>query len=250
VRTLDENGKLLISHEPGDSGRETGRITGSGPDQGWRSSGRMRPLPPLLEHPSPRPVAVVEPTPLVVPPAEEDFEEDFYPHREGVPLHVYPYAISRHQLEQVILSFQMPVIVTKDVAEADVILALRAHLRNQSKLRHLAKMHHVPIHVIKSNTMPQLVRALRRLLNLEHPDEPENVDLSLFTPAGNDDEIEAMEECRLAVEQIVLPKGQPVELLPRSGRVRKMQHELVEHYRLKAESFGEDPNRRLRIYPA
>ncbi len=250
VRTLDENGKLLITHEAGDSGRETGRITSSSSDQGWRSSGRMRPLPPLLEHPSTRPVAAIEPTPLVVPPAEEDFEEEFYPNREGVPLHVYPYAISRHQLEQVILSFQMPVIVTKDVAEADVILALRAHLRNQSKLRHLAKMNHVPIHVIKSNTMPQLVRALRRLLNQEHPDEPESVDLSLFTPAGNDDEIEAMEECRLAVEQIVLPKGQPVELLPRSGRVRKMQHELVEHYRLKAESFGEDPNRRLRIYPA
>ena len=40
------------------------------------------------------------------------------------------------------------------------------------------------------------------------------------------------EEARLAVEQIVLPKGQPVELLPRSPKVRKMQHELVEHYRL------------------
>ncbi|MBV9387354.1 MAG: hypothetical protein JOZ78_13105, partial [Chroococcidiopsidaceae cyanobacterium CP_BM_ER_R8_30] len=28
------------------------------------------------------------------------------------------------------------------------------------------------------------------------------------------------------------------------------QHELVEHYRLKSSSFGEEPNRRLRIYPA
>jgi predicted RNA-binding protein Jag len=41
-----------------------------------------------------------------------------------------------------------------------------------------------------------------------------------------------------------------VELLPRSSQVRKMQHELVEHYRLKSDSFGEEPNRRLRIYPA
>jgi predicted RNA-binding protein Jag len=59
-----------------------------------------------------------------------------------------------------------------------------------------------------------------------------------------------LEEARLAVEQIVIPKGQPVELLPRSAQVRKMQHELVEHYRLKSHSFGEEPNRRLRIYPA
>ncbi|MGL5058627.1 MAG: R3H domain-containing nucleic acid-binding protein, partial [Microcoleus sp.] len=64
------------------------------------------------------------------------------------------------------------------------------------------------------------------------------------------DEIEALEEARLAVEQIVIPKGQPVELLPRSPHVRKMQHELVEHYHLKSHSFGEEPNRRLRIYPA
>jgi predicted RNA-binding protein Jag len=52
------------------------------------------------------------------------------------------------------------------------------------------------------------------------------------------------------VEQIVIPKGQPVELLPRSAKVRKMQHELVEHYRLKSNSFGDEPNRRIRIYPA
>ena len=62
--------------------------------------------------------------------------------------------------------------------------------------------------------------------------------------------MEALEEARLAVEQIVIPKGQPVELLPRSGKVRKMQHELVEHYRLKSASFGDEPNRRIRIYPA
>ncbi|MBW4560310.1 MAG: hypothetical protein KME32_03975, partial [Mojavia pulchra JT2-VF2] len=51
-------------------------------------------------------------------------------------------------------------------------------------------------------------------------------------------------------EQIVIPKGIPVELLPRCAKVRSMQHELVERYRLKSQSFGEEPLRRLRIYPA
>ena len=54
----------------------------------------------------------------------------------------------------------------------------------------------------------------------------------------------------MAVEQIVIPQGQPVELLPRNAKVRKMQHELIEHYRLRSDSFGNEPNRRLRIYPA
>jgi predicted RNA-binding protein Jag len=79
---------------------------------------------------------------------------------------------------------------------------------------------------------------------------PSEAELSLLMRGDNEDEIEALEEARLAVEQIVIPKGQPVELLPRSATVRKMQHELVEHYRLKSHSFGEEPNRRLRIYPA
>jgi len=72
------------------------------------------------------------------------------------------------------------------------------------------------------------------------------------SPSGNfrEDEIAALEEARLAVEQIVIPKRQPVELLPRSAKVRQMQHELVEHYRLTSDSFGSEPNRRLRIYPA
>lgn len=169
---------------------------------------------------------------------------------DDLPLHVYPYAVSRHQLEQIINSLQLPIVLTKDITDADAVLALRTHLKNQSKLRHMARTHHVPIHAIKSNTTPQMVRALRRLLNMGDVTMPEEVDLTLFAANGSDDELEALEEARLAVEQIVLQKGQPVELLPRSAKVRKMQHELVEHYRLKSTSFGDEPNRRIRIYPA
>ena len=85
---------------------------------------------------------------------------------------------------------------------------------------------------------------------MDDPGIPEADDMRLFAQNGSDDEVEALEEARLAVEQIVIPKGQPVELLPRSSYVRKMQHELIEHYRLKSASFGEEPNRRLRIFPA
>jgi predicted RNA-binding protein Jag len=85
---------------------------------------------------------------------------------------------------------------------------------------------------------------------MDDPSTPDEADLRLFTENSSEDEMEALEEARLAVEQIVIPKGQPVELLPRSPKVRKMQHELVEHYRLKSDSFGDEPNRRLRIYPA
>ena len=122
--------------------------------------------------------------------------------------------------------------------------------KNHSKLVHLAKEKQVPIYSIKSNSIPHITRTLKQLINLDNFDSKESADLRLFTKAGSDDEIEALEEARLAVEQIVIPQGQPVELLPRNAKVRKMQHELVEHYRLHSDSFGNEPNRRLRIYPA
>lgn len=170
---------------------------------------------------------------------------------EDLPLHVYPYAVSRNQLDQIIHTMKLPVVLTKDMDDADAVLALRSHIKNHSKLRHLAKTRQIPVFAIKSNSIPQMIRGLQRMLNMDAPPtEDSDLALSLFAPNGGEDEIEALEEARLAVEQIVIPRGQPVELLPRSAKVRKMQHELVEHYRLRSTSFGEEPNRRLRIYPA
>ncbi len=60
----------------------------------------------------------------------------------------------------------------------------------------------------------------------------------------------ALEECRLAVEQVVLTQARPVELLPRSESVRRMQAELVNHYRLRSAVFGRGQQQRLRVFPA
>ena len=217
---------------------------------GWRMTGQMTPVTESgTEFPRPQ-------EPDFAQMLDQSWQEDnlihlgFGSNGEDLPLHVYPYGISRQQLEQVIQVLYLPVILTKDMENADVILALRSNLKHQSKLRPIARARHIPIHTLKAGTIPQITKALRRLLDMDDPAMPETTDISLFTPSGTEDEIEALEEARLAVEQVVIPKGQPVELLPRSAKVRKMQHELVEHYRLKSNSFGDEPNRRLRIYPA
>ncbi|MBU7584114.1 MAG: AAA family ATPase [Nostoc sp. TH1S01] len=262
TRTVDDNGKVVMTRQLSvvngrggyvASGEETfssGRQSG-----GWRASGQMVALPPLsLERE--KTTGQSEFDRLL----EESFNYsdtiDFAatknagPNGEDLPLHVYPYGVSRHQLEQVVSVLTLPVVLTKDIDSADAILALRSHVKNHAKLRQMAKARHVPIHMIKASTIPQITRGLRRLLNIDEPEIADDRELQLFLHSGSDDEIDALEEARLAVEQIVIPKGQPVELLPRSPQVRKMQHELVEHYRLKSHSFGEEPNRRLRIYPA
>jgi len=261
TRTVDDQGKIAVTRQLAVVNGRGGHLAtvdesfaSARPSNGWRSSGQMVALPQL-------------PVERVTGRSEFDrlLDESFNysesidlgtanrqpgPNGEDLPLHVYPYGVSRHQLEQVISVLTLPVILTKDIDSADAILALRSHVKNHAKLRQMAKARHVPIHVIKSSTIPQITRGLRRLLNIDDPELADDKELQLFLHSGSDDEMDALEEARLAVEQIVIPKGQPVELLPRSSQVRKMQHELVEHYRLKSHSFGEEPNRRLRIYPA
>ncbi len=267
VRTMDDSGQVTIVEEQSTptlpnhiaipperpTGKRKGSVNVPGVN-GLKGSGKMIPVPTEVGTAPTRSFeqlldASLSPRLSAVPENGTAFA-GLGPNGEDLPLHIYPYAIARHQIEQVIRSLNLPVVVTKDIDSADVVLALRSHIRNQSKVRQMAKARQVPIHVIKSGSAPQIARALRRLLHMEDPNTPEIPELDIFSSSGSNDELEALEEARLAVEQIVIPKGQPVELLPRPATVRKMQHELVEHYRLKSNSFGEEPNRRLRIYPA
>ena len=284
VRTINEAGEVTVTHELSSSpemqsgGRsrsngvrnnplsiaptssQEGFFTPPSQGRGWRMSGKIKPAQatPL----SPEQQTFEQMLNVSLSQAfdardqglrSEDSENGEYipgPNGEDLPLHIYPYGVSRHQLDQVVRTLNLPVVLTKDIDHADAVLALRSHVKNHSKLRHLAKSRQIPIHTLKASSVPQIAHSLRRLLNMDDPAMPDAAELDLFVRGDNEDEIEALEEARLAVEQIVIPKGQPVELLPRSAVVRKMQHELVEHYRLQSRSFGDEPNRRLRIYPA
>ena len=258
VRTVDDSGEVTVIHEESKSpfkplpSRNSSKVVTPLYPQGLRASGKMTPLA-LGSSQSQR--------------SNTDFETMLErswqtkepnsrkirtpgPNGEDYPVYIYAYGIGRSQMDQVVDVLDLPIVLTKDLNEADAVVALRSQIKHHSKLRSIAKDRHIPIYTVKSNTIPQVTRIFRQILHLDDPNIPEATDLRLFSKAGSDDEIEALEEARLAVEQIVIPKGQPVELLPRSAKVRKMQHELIEHYRLQSNSFGDEPNRRLRIYPA
>lgn len=160
--------------------------------------------------------------------------------------------MSRTLVEKAAEQLNLPVRLVGSVEQADAILTLKANLRKHANLRPMAEGYQVPIYTVRANTLAQIGDRLQQILGRSEELETEpTIELVDFAYSGDEsDEWDALEEARLAVEQIVIPKGQPVELLPRSAHVRKMQHEFVEHYRLKSSSFGTEPNRRLRIYPA
>ncbi|KAL1343051.1 hypothetical protein HN51_029498 [Arachis hypogaea] len=176
------------------------------------------------------------------------------------PVQVYTYKILEADLLQVakVMGLEDLVDVTDDIGAADAILASSSEIRQNPWIRSVAKFHKLPIFVIKSNTMAQMVKAVRMILGLESfgpAKKPYNDALDIEIEDDEPkrkpslEEIDALEEVRLAIEYIVIPGGEPVELLPRRSEIIARQLELVESYQLAAEKSGTEQNPRLQILP-
>lgn len=225
ARELGSDGRLLL--------RDDGPVRPA-PPPAW-------PTAPAPRRPGPAPLAVV---PLPDPAA---------PRPVAAPaLRIYGVGVAAQQLEEAVRRRQLPVEVVEEPEQADALLSVRGQLGRDPELRRQARDLGLPILVIKSDTPHQLQRAMERLLERR---QGEGGTVDGEEPAGvgaarPDDAHAALEECRLAVEQVVLPQGRPVELLPRNEAVRALQAELVHHYRLRSAVFGRGRQQRLRVFPA
>jgi len=239
VRELDGEGRLHLAES-----------AAAVPDQ--RHSSPLRPLPRRLSIPSGPPAGRSLPS---APAPRSGAAELSLPSAPELPLRVYAAGIGRTPLEQVVRARQLPVELVPSVELADVVLSVRERLGRDPHVRRQAQELGLPILVIKSAAPAQLQRGLERLLQRR----PSHDDAAP-TPAGSgvaevaavaaDDALAALEECRLAVERVVLAQGQPVELLPRCEWVRRQQAELAGRYRLRTAEFGLGDQRRLRVFPA
>jgi len=153
--------------------------------------------------------------------------------RKGKVLRIYPYAISRERLERAIEDLRVPATVTTDLAEADVLLTLKSHAKRQSQKLREARGHNVEVHTLRSNTLTQMENFLREALGVA-------------ARGGNEDT--AMQEVEDAVIEVV-ERRRPVELSPQPRHIRRMQHIYIERSGLQSESKGQDPMRRIVIYP-
>lgn len=154
--------------------------------------------------------------------------------KRGAPSRVFPYGVSRSRLEKALRDLHLPAYVARDVSDADAVVVLHStYQRRPPKVRE-AMQRNLPIAVVRSNTYAQLVSALRDLFH-----KPQS---------GESAEERALREAEEGVEY-VLAAAEPYELSPQNSYLRRLQHQLVEKYRLLSESVGEEPNRRVRILP-
>ena len=193
------------------------------------------------------------------------------------PLRLYGVGVSSHLWDQAVRSRDLAVQRVDSVEQADAVLAVRQQLGLDPLVRRSAHRRGLPILVIKADTLPQIQRGLERLLarrggpadpggaggRAQNPSPNPRQHTGEFTceltsqltgldgglAGSHDDSQEALEECRLAVEEVVLAQGRPIELLPRTEPIRALQAELVARYRLVSAVFGRGDQQRLRVFP-
>ncbi|KAL5736463.1 hypothetical protein ACOSP7_030857 [Xanthoceras sorbifolium] len=167
---------------------------------------------------------------------------------EGLPLHLYVYGILASSVLQGIKQLKMDAAIqlTDNISEADALLGLHSRLKKNSRIQAVAFSHDIPIYVTKTSSLVQITKALRALID-DHTDG-----LKDFGPEdeiNSSEKIDALEEARIAIEQVVIPKGEPVELLPRPPYILSFQKDLIKKYQLQYERVGKEPDARLRILP-
>ena len=146
-------------------------------------------------------------------------------------IRVLPQGVSRKRLEQGIRELQLPVVVARDVDEADVVMTLKSEYRQKTPMLREAEDRAMPIYVLKSNTQVQIQASLTSIFALEI--DPREA---------------ALRETEDAID-LVLQRSEPVELSPQNAFIRRLQHQMAERANLVSRSRGREPYRRVRLYP-
>lgn len=151
---------------------------------------------------------------------------------------IYIYAVSGTVVDKAIERLNLHAEITKNIEDADIVIAHKAFAKGGTKILSIANDYRLPIHYVRSNSMPQVQKVVKEALHVTETGE---------TLQGYYDEAErALDEAKTAIQKI-LSGEKNVELQPQSQQIRKLQHELAEQHNLASESIGEGPARRLRI---
>jgi antitoxin component of RelBE/YafQ-DinJ toxin-antitoxin module len=81
-------------------------------------------------------------------------------------MHIYPYAVSRSQLERVIKTMRLPAKVTKNMDEADALMLLQSY-RKHRKITDAAEARQMPVFIVRSNNIYQIQKTLRQVMQLD-----------------------------------------------------------------------------------
>ena len=146
---------------------------------------------------------------------------------------IYPFGVNQQNLERALRAMMLPAVVAPSLDEADLVLTIKSKARPGTKIFLAAKEHNLPVHVIRKNVSLQVMKFLRYYFRVGGQEESEEI---------------ALREVEDAIGAVRNTK-KSVDLNPANAYIRRLQHQKVEEAKLHSESVGEEPKRRLRIYP-
>ncbi|KAL5989563.1 hypothetical protein ACLOJK_010456 [Asimina triloba] len=171
-----------------------------------------------------------------------------------VPLRLYVYGILEASVVQAIKQLRMDdaVELTDNISEAHAFLGLHSKLKKNTRIQSVAKSHGMPIYVTKTSSLPQISKAIHACVSKHAPGSKDFESEAALSSSEKTDALERpcfLQEARLAIEQIVIPQGEPVELLPRSSAIRSLQMDFIKKYKLQSKRVGEESDARVLILP-
>jgi stage III sporulation protein SpoIIIAA len=148
------------------------------------------------------------------------------------PRKVYAFGVSRNKLEQAAIHMAVPLVIVKDLDEAEMVITVDNYYRKAPPAVKAAAERGKPVYVLKANSTTHIERLLGSVYHVPIPVDP-------YVAA----QFEAEEAA-----QRVMEEGDAIHLSPQTPSIRRVQHEIAERYNLLSRSSGKEPNRRVTLY--
>ena len=222
IRYRDENGQVRIQAAPVQPAVEARGVT-------FTSAGRMpfdkqgNGRHPVERGETPVPAPELAPAPTPTPTAQP-----------AKALRMYPYGVGRGRLVQAAQNLGVPVVIVDSLDGADAVVTLKNYYRKHPQPIVDAERQRTPVYVLRANTVNQLESCLGDIFGIQ---------VEIEDPTER-----AIAEAQEAIRR-VLGGSSSEELRPTTAEVRRLQHEMARAANLVSHSYGNEPRRRVRIFP-
>lgn len=146
---------------------------------------------------------------------------------------IFSYGVARNRLYSAAQRLKINLQVVDALNEADLVITLKTYYRRQRHLMADAEQQRKPIYILRANTLNQMESVLADALGLG--------------PISADPFEAAIEDAQRAIERIQAGESS-IDLLPVGTAMRRYQHQMANQANLVSHSYGEEPDRHVRIF--
>jgi stage III sporulation protein SpoIIIAA len=157
------------------------------------------------------------------------------PEPAGTAAKVHPFGVSRERLQEAADDAGLAVTISSSINNADLVLTTKAHFRRRAGVLQTAEDQGKPIFVLRRNTPGQIIDFLRQITETDGP------------AANGEHDVIGTNEAEAGVDRILTRQADSVELQPQGAFVRRIQHHIADHAKLRSHSTGREPRRRVTI---